>query len=458
MWTLMFYACTAPPADPLAGAAAVTVGDAKVEALLDPDPPQAGDETLTLRITRAGVPVTGESLDVVSVMPEMGAMPEMREKAALTEVGGGLYRGPFRVSMGGGWTLHVTLDTPVQGKALFSFTTDAKGLVTGEEGPTGHDDTFPLSAVRRQLWGIRTETVEQKPLVREVHALGRVAWDETKQVDVVAQAPGYVRNLAAGETGQPIRKGARLFDLESAELQAAQRDWLVARDAGVPGLLDAAAARLRLLGFPDVDGLARRGQPLDRVPILAPAEGAVVEKMVVEGAAVEMGMKLFRIAPLDPVWVQVALWPEDVPDVAMGAEAHITVADRPDVQVTGRVEHLHPEVEMEHRTRDVRIAVDNPHHQLLPGMQVDVGVSLDLGRGLVVPESAVLWTGPRRIVFVDRGDGRLEPRELQLGEHVDEGWAVLAGLKEGDVVVTSGTFLVASESRLRSATGFWDAR
>jgi Cu(I)/Ag(I) efflux system membrane fusion protein len=194
---------------------------------------------------------------------------------------------------------------------------------------------------------------------------------------------------------------------------------------------------------------------MEKLPILAPVAGVVVEKNVVAGSSFTAGQTLYRIAPIHPVWVIANVFQYELPLMKVGMEALILPPFPGEPPRTGRVSYINPFLDPNTRTGEVRVVAPNPRGDLKPGMFVDVQLERNLGRKLAIPESAVLYAGDRRIVFVDLGQGRLAPREVTLGAKAGDRYEVVAGLREGDVVVTSGNFLVASEARLRSATTKW---
>ena len=191
---------------------------------------------------------------------------------------------------------------------------------------------------------------------------------------------------------------------------------------------------------------------MEAVPIVAPVGGVVVEKNVVRGSAFMAGQTLYKIAPVDPVWVVASVYQYELPLVREGMAAAILTPFLAQQSRSGRVSYINPYLDPETRTGEVRLEVPNPRGDLKPGMFVDVVLERDLGERLAVPESAILYAGDRRVVFVDLGDGRLAPRDVTLGPKAGDYYEVLAGLKAGEIVVTSGNFLIAAESKLKSAT------
>jgi Cu(I)/Ag(I) efflux system membrane fusion protein len=269
------------------------------------------------------------------------------------------------------------------------------------------------------------------------------------------------------ETGQPVRKGQTLFTLYSPELYAAQQEYLVAlasqraaQETTVPDradyLVQAARQKLRLWDVSEsqVRQLASSGKADQQIAVSSPASGYVVEKDVVEGAAVQPGMRLYRIAALDRVWVEAEVYESELPRVRIGQRASVTLPYQPGQEFHGRVSRVLPTLDPETRTGRVRIELANrtgaSGPMLRPDMYADVALESEARETLMVPESAVLYTGPRRLVFLNTGNGRFQQREVRLGARSGDFYEVLAGLQEGDRVVTSGNFLVDAEARLRT--------
>ena len=318
-----------------------------------------------------------------------------------------------------------------------------------------------VDEARRGELGIRTGKVAKAPMTRSIRAVGRVAYDESRLRDVTLKLGGWITKLYVERTGQPVKQGQVLFTLYSPDLYAAQQEYLVARtahrDAAGDYLLKAADKKLQLLGLSraQIDALAARGEPLESIPFHAPASGYVIEKDVVEGAAVEPGQKLFRIAALDRVWVEAELYEADLALVKKGTRAQISLSYLPDRTFAGEVSYVYPYLDPMSRTTRVRLELPNRGLELKPDMFATVTFALDLGSRLQVPIDAVVYTGPRRLVFVDLGGGRVRPAEVTLGARTEEAVEILTGLREGDTIVTSGNFLVAAESRIRSAAKIW---
>ena len=321
-----------------------------------------------------------------------------------------------------------------------------------------------IDEARLRAIGVRTERAARAPLTIDLRAVGKLTYDETRLQDVVLKVGGYVSGLRITATGQPVRKGEALFQLYSPELYAAEQDYLVARssrDALGAGrgdaLVRAAQTRLALLGLSaeQIDTVAATGAPIEKLTFSAPASGHVIEKNVVEGAAIRAGDRVFRIAALDRVWVEAEVFEADLGRIANGQPATIALSYLPGRTFDGKVTFVYPYLDPGSRTGRVRIELPNAGLELKPDMYASVTFHLVLPDRLQIPTSAILYTGPRRIVLVDLGGGRIAPREVQIGARSGERAEVLSGLAEGDAVVSAGNFLIAAESRIRSSGTFW---
>ncbi len=329
----------------------------------------------------------------------------------------------------------------------------AQGVVMIDEG-------------RRQLIGVRTSAVTEGPLHSSFHAVGHVAYDESSFTDVNLKVRGWITRLLVNETGQRVARGQTLFTMYSPELYNAEQDFLLAnhgsdsssmQDAGgAPRILSfarAARKRLNLLGLSDaqIDAIASKGEPQESTAIASPAAGFVIEKDVVEGASVEAGMRLFRIAALDKVWVEADVYEADLARVRVGQPAKITLDYLPGHAYDAKVSYVYPYLETGARTGRVRIELANKQLELRPGMYASVELASDKGSRVQVPASAIVYTGPRRLVFVDLGGGRFRPQEVHIGTEANGMFEVLGGVQAGDMVATSGVFLIAAEARISTA-------
>lgn len=321
-----------------------------------------------------------------------------------------------------------------------------------------------LTADQIRQFGVTFGSVEVRPLTSETRATGVVMVDETAITQVVLKFGGFVEGLHVNFTGQPVRRGDPLLDIYSPELVAAQQELLLAsqlqREVGrsaIPGLpggttdlVDAARRRLRLWDISDaqIEEVTRSGRARRTLTLYAPSSGVVVDKKVVEGQSVQPGDHLYTIADLSAVWIEVALREIDAAAVRKGTAADIELASLPGRPFKGRVAFIYPTLDSASRTVRARVVVANTTGVLKPGMYATVRLATPSRSALTVPNTAILRTGERNVVFVDMGQGQLMPNDVELGRTAGGYTEVLGGLEPGQRVVTSAQFLLDSESNL----------
>ncbi|MBB5064015.1 efflux RND transporter periplasmic adaptor subunit [Granulicella mallensis] len=326
-----------------------------------------------------------------------------------------------------------------------------------------------LSTEQLQSIGVRTGTVEYKQLNDDIRATGTVDIDERLLSYVQVRFPGYIRRVFADATYQYVRKGEPLFTIYSPDLVATQQEYLLARQnqkamsassvegvaSGAASLSSAAEQRLQQWDIPqsEIAKLKETGKAISDLTIDAPASGYITERNALPNMYVEPSTRLYTVADLSRVWVNAQVFQNDIGRLKPGDRAAITVDAYPDRTFSGRIEDILPQVDMTTRTVRVRLAISNPGVKLKPGMFVNVDLKSALGRQLTVPASAVFQTGTRQVVFLDHGNGNLEPKDVVLGPRVGDDIAVLKGLEAHQQIVTSANFLLDSESQLQAASG-----
>jgi Cu(I)/Ag(I) efflux system membrane fusion protein/cobalt-zinc-cadmium efflux system membrane fusion protein len=326
-----------------------------------------------------------------------------------------------------------------------------------------------LSAERLQSIGVKFGIVERKPVQDEIRATGNVAVDETRLSYVQTRISGHIEQVFADATYQYVRKGQPLFTLHSPELIAAEREYLLAKQnaanlskSTVPGvangvatLLDSSKERLEQWNVParEIDRLKSMGEVMHTLEIDSPVAGYITERNALPNLMVQPDTRLYTVADLSQVWVLAQVFQNDLGRVKAGAPASLTLDSYPGRIFRGRVDFIYPDVDLTTRTARVRIVFPNPNLALKPGMYANVTLQIPLGTQVVIPVGGVLQSGTRQIVFVDRGNGYLEPRDVQLGDQAGDQFVVLKGLKPGERIVTSANFLVDSESQLQAAIG-----
>jgi Cu(I)/Ag(I) efflux system membrane fusion protein len=338
-------------------------------------------------------------------------------------------------------------------------------VARGEEASRA---TIQLDARQRQAIGLTYGTAERRSIDKTIRTVGRFDYDERRLAAVSLKVSGYIEKLFVDYTGKAVRKGDPLFTIYSPELVSAEQEYLLAvrnqkelANSSIPTAAAAAASlarasRQRLLlwdvGEHQIRELEESGKPSFQQTIRSPASGVVLEKMVVAGQSVQAGMTLYKIADLSTIWVYGDIYEYELPFVKVGQAAEIRLSYAPDRVFDAKVAYLYPTLDPKSRTLKVRFELRNSADQFLrPQMYGDVTLRVPLGERLVVPKTALLDSGRRQIVFVAAGEGRLEPRDVELGDRVDDFVEIKKGLSAGERIVTSANFLVDSESQLQGA-------
>jgi RND family efflux transporter MFP subunit len=341
-----------------------------------------------------------------------------------------------------------------------------------DEGPPGGMQvegraTVQIPTRKQNLIGVRTEVVKRTPFIRSVQAVGRVAVDEKRLRHIHTKIEGWIEKLYINATGEKVRAGEPLLSIYSPELLATQEEHLLALrsraamgEGALPGalkradeLVESSRRRLRLydLTSGQIDELEKGGQPSRAVTLFSPVSGYVLQRNVSGGEKIDPSTTLLDIADLSRVWIIASVYEYELPFVKVGQAAVMTLASLPGKTFLGEVSLIYPVLEPATRTVQVRIELANPGMELKPDMFVQVELRGDLGERLAVPDSAVLSSGTRDIVFVQQGEGYFEPRVVRIGLRLPEAMEILEGISEGERVVTSGNFLIDSESRLKAA-------
>lgn len=331
-----------------------------------------------------------------------------------------------------------------------------------DEAAATDASTISIDPVTIQNMGMRTGIVTNGPLRRVIRTVGTIDYNEPALADVTTKFKGWIEKLYVDATGKQVHQGEPLFEIYSPELYSAQTEYLLAL-RGSPAMdpagqnLSLESARLKLKFFDisdeQVAELEQTRQPTKTLRVAAPIDGFVTEKRVVEGMMTEAGMKLYRLADLGLVWVYAEVYEQDLPFIQLGQEALVSLSYLPDRQFRGRVTYIYPTVDEKTRTARVRMEFHNPGYLLKPGMFASVQLKAELEpSALLVPDMAILRSGEKNTVFVALDGGKFEPRTVTLGPRAeDDMYQVLSGLNEGERVVTSGQFMLDSESQLREA-------
>jgi RND family efflux transporter MFP subunit len=353
---------------------------------------------------------------------------------------------------------------------------DAMGMemerVEVDAEPSPGESPEGLAAVRiperkQQLIGVKTSVVGLAPFVRDLKTVGRVIVDETRIHHVHTKIEGWVDTLRVNATGEKVGKGQPLLSIYSPELLATQEEYLLAwkarRSLGADAspealrraedLVQSSRRRLLLYDFSarQIDELEQHGAAMRAVTLYAPMSGFIMQRNVTQGERITPESNLLDIADLSKVWVLASIYEYEAPFVKVGQSATMALSYQPGKRYQGKVTLVYPILEEGSRTLQARLEFANPSMELKPEMFADVTLHADVGERLAVPDSAVISTGVRSIVFVERERGVFEPREVRLGLRLGDSVEVIEGLHAGESIVTSGNFLVDSESKLKSA-------
>ncbi len=468
----------------------------RLQVQVAPNPPIAGKNKLTIIVKdKKAQLVTGAKVHAVAQMSAMGNMEAKNASVNIVETSAGIYSGEFTPGMRAEWSLAIKVESKalghgdlvigvVTGRKGLEFTTATQGAQCSCSEQTSDKSTISdvcpicakdlvsvtkkerqfgsisMDARRRQLIGVTTSFAEVKNLTQTIRAAGRITYDETRLMDITLKFNGWIGKLKADFVGIPVKAGQSLFSVYSPELLSAQQEYLETfrrRKNKKDSLLKAARQRLLLwdVTSSQIQKLEKRGSPVEYLPIISPVNGIVIEKNIVAGSAVKAGMRLLRIADLSTVWVEGQIYEYEIPLVKVGMNAKIVLPEQPGKILYGKVAYIYPYLAGDTRTAKVRVELDNRDGLLKPDMYAHVHLKVNLGKRLIVPEAAVIYAGESRIVFIDLGNGQLQPRSIKTGLRNADDIEVLEGLKPGDKVVTSGNFLIAAESKLKAAIDQW---
>ncbi|MEY4066536.1 MAG: hypothetical protein RIR26_2744 [Pseudomonadota bacterium] len=438
-----------------------------LEMTLQPNPPQAGQNVFEVKVTdESGKPIEAAKLTPIISMPAMGTMPHMEARGRPKDQGNGNYLVDYELSMEGSWDVAITVEKGNNKETFYySLTTGIAGLQdknakdAKSEGGTQASSGLRLGADRIQKIGVRFSEAKMLPMNKTVRAFGVVESDNTRRAEVVLRFQGYVEKQFKGRVGDHVKAGTPLFTVYSPELVAAQSEYLIAKRTtqGSSQLEASASDRLRNLGLSnaDITAIEKSGVPKREITISAPQSGTLLEINAREGSGVEANQVLYVIGDLSKNFIVARVFQQDVANLRVGQPVEIQLTGDEQSVHPGQVTLLYPSVNEGAGTVNVRVSPNQFVRQLRPGVYADVRFPIELGTWLAIPQSALLHSGMHKYVFVDRGGGVLEPVEISIGKSTPEMVEVTSGLKAGDRVVSSGTFLLSSEAQLRSALPKW---
>ena len=335
--------------------------------------------------------------------------------------------------------------------------------------PVAEVPTVEIPLEKQQMIGVKTATVSMKPVWKTIRTVGRIETDEKRLGTINIHFDAWIEKLYVDYTGKNVKSGEPLVDVYSYELFATQQEFINALkwkeqrseviDEKVRSMLErdaeaiAAAAKQPLSMWNVTDDqiklIAETGSPTRTLTIYSPVNGYVIQKTAIQGMRVLTGDKLFDIADLSRVWIIADIYEYELPMIHVGDDAKITMSYFPGKVFTAAIDYIYPVLSGETRTIKIRFSIPNPEGQLKPQMFTNVEIKVNMGKRLVVPEDAVIDTGMRQIVYVDKGDGYFEPRDVIAGVIADGMIEISKGLKAKERIATAATFLIDAEARLK---------
>ena len=371
-------------------------------------------------------------------MPPMPGMDEMRDAASLEETKPGVYRGVLKISMDGPWQIRVVLEDTMLTKDVFvplSKTT----LAGGGPASSAHGGHIMVKPDKLQLLGVVTEPVRKRDLVKTFSTVGYVSYDLSRIYEITMRADAWITDTFGRFRGEYVKKGTPLMRVLSPDIQVALDELKLAEKKGDPDLIKKAKEKLDYLKVKEV--------------VRSPVSGVILEQKVYEGGYVKEGQTAYKIADISTVWIVAEIPLKQARYVRKGSLALITPEDDPENIIEGEVDYIFPEADHMTKTVKVRIKAENEGIALKPNALVEVLFEVPIGEVLAVPETAVVDTGRRTIVFVEMESGMYMPVPIKLGRKAEGFYEVKGGLKEGQKVVVRGTFLLDSEAQIRGLYG-----
>ncbi len=329
--------------------------------------------------------------------------------------------------------------------------------------------TVEIPPDKQQLIGVKTVVAEIRPMQKIIRTVGLVEYDERRLATVNTKFEGWIEKLHVDYSGRYVRKGEPLVDIYSPELLATQQEFInlskwekdsksvknetvgsmLSNDS--KAIIEGARQRLRLwdISNAQIDKIEQTGKPMRTLTIYSPVSGYVVQKAALKGMRVMPGEKLFDIADLSTVWIVSDIFEYELPLIQLGEKATISLSYFPGKEFTSIIDYVYPTIAGDTRSAKVRFTIANPGNKLKPQMYTNVEVKINLGKKLIIPNDAVLDSGKRQVVYVDKGEGNFEPREVSIGIRADGMVEVTKGLKAGERVASSANFLIDSEAKLK---------
>lgn len=329
--------------------------------------------------------------------------------------------------------------------------------------------TIEISPEKQQLIGVKIAEAAVRPLQKIIRTVGRIEYDERMIATANTKIEGWIERLHVDYTGRYVSKGEPLAEIYSPDLYSTQQEYLhlvqwekqqAARKNGTgsdllsrdtKALVEAARQRLMLWDISEaqIRKIEASGTPIRTLTLYSPVSGYVVQKNALKGMRVMPGEKLFDVADISSVWILADIYEYELTLIKVGQTAAISLSYFPGKEFNAKVDFVYPALSAETRTSKIRFSIANPGGRLKPQMFTNVEVKIPLGRKLAIPQDAVIDTGLRKVVYVDKGEGYFEPREIQTGVRAEGLLEVTKGLQAGEKVAASANFLIDSEAKLK---------
>ena len=340
--------------------------------------------------------------------------------------------------------------------------------VYAEEGETEQKPgTVKISGAKQQLINLRVVEAKEGAVGQNIRTVGVLQYDETKIAKIHTRVEGWIDRVYADYTGRFVKRGQPLFTIYSPELVSAQQEYLLALKAekslgestfadvssGARALKNSAYRRLKLWDVSDdqIKRLEESQTPTNTITFYSPVSGFILERAAYEKMRITYDTEIYSIADLSTIWLMADIYEYEAQNVKIGQKALMSLTYEPDRQFEGKVTYIYPSLNNTTRTLKARIEFRNPQFLLKPDMYANVELITNQGTGVMIPEEALLDTGTRKVVIVQTGEGLFQPVEVTVGTRSGGNIEIIKGLKPGDKVITSGNFLIDSESQLKAA-------
>ncbi len=432
---------------------------------LKPNPPDEGENRLEVSISDEKGPIEKAKIEVKFSMPEMGTMPSMQSTGKITELGKGKYQVDYNLDMGGSWEMSLNFKEGDKTKSfLYNITTGVPGLNNKNEedvAATNEQDTpkLKIGTDRLQKIGVRFAEAKKIPLKTVLNAVGVVEEDNTNRAEVNVRFSGYLEKQFIGRVGDAVSKEEPLATIYSPELIAAENEYIFAQENFTKemSIKKLTEEKLKTLGINEKDlrEIKKNKSARKTLTLRSPISGTILAINAREGSSIKSGDVLYTIGNLSKNYIVARIFQQDIIEISKNQSVDITFNNDKSKILKGKVDLIYPNIAEGSGTLNVRVQPIEMDEQLKPGTYVDLLFKIDFGEKLCVPIEAILYSGKHNYVFVDKGNGVLDPREVTTGNKSETEIEIKSGVQENEKVVASGQFLISAEAQLRSALPKW---